>query len=76
MAHYHLETEKGRNGDNAWPLWGLAMRLVTAVSYHTHEITDCRWACTAMVSDGIYQPMWSRSGGMYSGNATQSMSFR
>jgi hypothetical protein len=32
MAHYHLETEKGRNGDNAWPLWGLAMRLVTAVS--------------------------------------------
>ncbi|TXT11220.1 hypothetical protein VHUM_01971 [Vanrija humicola] len=34
MAHYHLETEKGRNGDAAWPLWGLAMRLVTAMGLH------------------------------------------
>ncbi|KAL1410582.1 hypothetical protein Q8F55_004595 [Vanrija albida] len=34
MAHYHLETEKGRNGDSAWPLWGLAMRLVTAMGLH------------------------------------------
>jgi hypothetical protein len=34
MAHYQLETEKGRNGDNAWPLWGLAMRLVTAMGLH------------------------------------------
>jgi hypothetical protein len=25
-------TEKGRNGDSAWPLWGLAMRLLQAVS--------------------------------------------
>lgn len=32
MAHYYLETESGRNGDSAWPLWGLAMSLVVAVS--------------------------------------------
>lgn len=32
MAHFHLETEKGRNGDSAWPLWGLAMRLIQGVS--------------------------------------------
>ena len=26
------ETDKGRNGDAAWPLWGLAMRIMQAVS--------------------------------------------
>jgi hypothetical protein len=31
MGHYQLETEIGRNGDSAWPLWGLAMRLCQAV---------------------------------------------
>lgn len=30
------ETEKGRNGDSAWPLWGIAMRLLQAVSFHMH----------------------------------------
>ncbi|EJT46054.1 hypothetical protein A1Q1_05436 [Trichosporon asahii var. asahii CBS 2479] len=40
MAHYHLETEKGRSGDSAWPLWGLAMRLVTAMGLH---IDGERW---------------------------------
>ncbi|WVQ68695.1 uncharacterized protein L199_006904 [Kwoniella botswanensis] len=30
MAHYHLETDKGRNGDSAWTLWGLAMRIIQA----------------------------------------------
>lgn len=25
-------TEKGRNGDSAWPLWGMAMRLLQAVN--------------------------------------------
>jgi hypothetical protein len=34
MAHYHLETEKGRNGDSAWPLWGLAMRIMQAMGLH------------------------------------------
>ncbi|WVW79040.1 hypothetical protein I302_101003 [Kwoniella bestiolae CBS 10118] len=30
MAHFHLETDKGRNGDSAWTLWGLAMRIIQA----------------------------------------------
>ncbi|WVQ76376.1 hypothetical protein IAR50_006041 [Cryptococcus sp. DSM 104548] len=34
MAHYYLETESGRNGDAAWPLWGLAMSLVVAMGLH------------------------------------------
>ncbi|KAK8870138.1 hypothetical protein IAR55_000708 [Kwoniella newhampshirensis] len=34
MAHYHLETESGRNGDSAWPLWGLAMRMGQAMGLH------------------------------------------
>lgn len=49
MAHYHLyvliplaavklidgrETERGRNGDSAWPLWGLAMRIIQAMGLH------------------------------------------
>ncbi|BEJ05387.1 hypothetical protein CcaverHIS641_0212040 [Cutaneotrichosporon cavernicola] len=34
MAHFHLETEEGRNGDPAWPLWGMAMRLAQAMGLH------------------------------------------
>ncbi|WWC65494.1 uncharacterized protein I303_108112 [Kwoniella dejecticola CBS 10117] len=34
MAHYHLETDRGRNGDWAWPLWGLAMRIIQAMGLH------------------------------------------
>lgn len=34
IAHVHLETEGGRNGDSAWPLWGLSMRLVVAMGLH------------------------------------------
>ncbi|KLT41091.1 hypothetical protein CC85DRAFT_303533 [Cutaneotrichosporon oleaginosum] len=34
MAHFHLETEEGRNGDPAWPLWGLAMRIAQAMGLH------------------------------------------
>ncbi|WVQ69660.1 uncharacterized protein L199_007880 [Kwoniella botswanensis] len=34
MGHYHLETEDGRNGDSAWPLWGLAMRLIQSMGLH------------------------------------------
>lgn len=34
MAHFCLETERGRNGDNAWPLWGLAMRIIQAMGLH------------------------------------------
>ncbi|WVR05539.1 hypothetical protein IAU60_002557 [Kwoniella sp. DSM 27419] len=34
MAHFHLETDKGRNGDSAWALWGLAMRIIQAMGLH------------------------------------------
>nr|XP_018266025.1 uncharacterized protein I303_02403 [Kwoniella dejecticola CBS 10117]OBR88183.1 hypothetical protein I303_02403 [Kwoniella dejecticola CBS 10117] len=34
MAHFHLETDKGRNGDSAWTLWGLAMRIIQAMGLH------------------------------------------
>jgi hypothetical protein len=33
MAHYQLQTDRGRDGDSAWPLWGLAMRIAQAVSH-------------------------------------------
>lgn len=34
VAHVHLETEGGKNGDSAWPLWGLSMRMVVAMGLH------------------------------------------
>ncbi|OAL44454.1 hypothetical protein IQ07DRAFT_521681 [Pyrenochaeta sp. DS3sAY3a] len=34
MAHLHLHLDKGRRGDNAWPLWGLVMRLIQAMGMH------------------------------------------
>lgn len=34
------ETEEGRNGDSAWPLWGLAMRLIQAVSVARGDLRD------------------------------------
>jgi hypothetical protein len=37
MPAWHLqerETEEGRNGDPAWPLWGLAMRIAQAMGLH------------------------------------------
>ncbi|KAL4893492.1 hypothetical protein BDV59DRAFT_207607 [Aspergillus ambiguus] len=34
MAHLHLELDKGGRGDNAWPLWGLVMRLIQAMGMH------------------------------------------
>ncbi|KAK6909911.1 hypothetical protein L486_00437 [Kwoniella mangroviensis CBS 10435] len=50
MAHYMLETERGRNGDSAWPLWGMAMRLLQAMGVHRdgarwnlpHEVVEER----------------------------------
>ncbi|ODN75930.1 hypothetical protein L202_05915 [Cryptococcus amylolentus CBS 6039] len=57
MAHYYLETESGRNGDAAWPLWGLAMSLVVAMGLHrdgakwdlpedvVHERRHVFWEC-------------------------------
>ncbi|KAL4901553.1 hypothetical protein BDW74DRAFT_187209 [Aspergillus multicolor] len=34
MAHLHLMLDKGGRGDNAWPLWGLVMRLIQAMGMH------------------------------------------
>jgi len=45
-------TEKGRNGDSAWPLWGMAMRLLQAVWDRSDDRAEARWACTGMVPNG------------------------
>lgn len=55
MAHYHLETEKGRNGDSAWPLWGLAMRLVTAMGLH---VDGKRWNLPPEVAEERRHVFW------------------
>ncbi|KAK7222982.1 hypothetical protein V2G26_010985 [Clonostachys chloroleuca] len=34
IGHLSTETERGRRGDLAWPLYGLAMRLVQAMGLH------------------------------------------
>ncbi|KAM5344358.1 hypothetical protein ACJ41O_012895 [Fusarium nematophilum] len=34
MAHLQLQLDKDRRGDNAWPLWGLVMRLIQAMGMH------------------------------------------
>ena len=57
----YRETEKGRNGNQAWPLWGLAMRIIVAVSDADppKPITDpCRWVCIEMEDAGIYPSRW------------------
>uniref|UniRef100_A0A8H7NQV2 Xylanolytic transcriptional activator regulatory domain-containing protein n=1 Tax=Bionectria ochroleuca TaxID=29856 RepID=A0A8H7NQV2_BIOOC len=59
MAHLHLHLDKGRHGDNAWPIWGLVMRLVQAMGMHRdgdrwnlpHDVAEERrkvfWECNA-----------------------------
>ena len=32
MGHFYLDMEKGRDGESAWPIWGLVMRIIQAVS--------------------------------------------
>lgn len=34
MSHLHFHLDKGRRGDNAWPLWGIVMRLIQAMGMH------------------------------------------
>ena len=34
MCHLHFHLDKGRRGDNAWPIWGLVMRLIQAMGMH------------------------------------------
>lgn len=62
--YYFSETEKGRNGDSAWPLWGLSMRIIQGVN--TIEklyplagmgLIAVRWVSTEMVNSGIYHQM-------------------
>ena len=66
MAHFHLsvtntcaptnasETERGRNGDSAWPLWGLAMRICQAVGQSMGWGAYYRWACIVMEHAGTF----------------------
>ncbi|WWC87416.1 uncharacterized protein L201_002305 [Kwoniella dendrophila CBS 6074] len=56
MAHYLLETEKGRNGDSAWPLWGLAMRIIVAMGLHRD---GARWNLPADVVEERRQVFWA-----------------
>ncbi|WWC88880.1 uncharacterized protein L201_003795 [Kwoniella dendrophila CBS 6074] len=55
MGHYMLETEKGRNGDSAWPLWGMAMRLSQAMGLHRD---GARWNLPAEVVEQIRRVFW------------------
>ncbi|WVQ97545.1 hypothetical protein IAU59_004659 [Kwoniella sp. CBS 9459] len=56
MAHYLLETEKGRDGDSAWPLWGLAMRIIVAMGLHRD---GARWNLPAEVVEERRQVFWA-----------------
>ncbi|OCF39133.1 hypothetical protein I317_07074 [Kwoniella heveanensis CBS 569] len=56
MAHYLLETEKGRDGDSAWPLWGLAMRIIVAMGLHRD---GARWNLPEKVVEERRQVFWA-----------------
>lgn len=66
LAQFSNESEEGRNGDASWPLWGLSMRLIQAVSLMASKIylilgmvlmliatVSTRWVFIGMVQDGI-----------------------
>ncbi|KAL7422804.1 hypothetical protein Q5752_002100 [Cryptotrichosporon argae] len=55
MAHYHLETDKGRTGDAAYPLWGLAMRIIVAMGLHRDGE---RWKLPPDVVEERRQVFW------------------
>ncbi|WVQ67495.1 uncharacterized protein L199_005695 [Kwoniella botswanensis] len=55
MAHYFLETERGRNGDAAWPLWGIAMRLIQAMGIHRD---GARWNLPEEVVEERRRVFW------------------
>lgn len=74
MGHYCLETENGRDGESAWPIWGLVMRIIQAVSPANPTTTDSRWASIAMGSAGACLILSSRSADTCSGNVTPSKS--
>ncbi|GFZ52287.1 hypothetical protein JCM24511_10060 [Saitozyma sp. JCM 24511] len=55
MAHFHLETERGRTGDSAWPLWGLAMRIIQAMGLHRD---GARWNLPPNVVEERRRVFW------------------
>ncbi|OCF30850.1 hypothetical protein I317_05061 [Kwoniella heveanensis CBS 569] len=55
MGHFMLETEKGRNGDSAWPLWGMAMRLSQAMGLHRD---GARWNLSPEVVEERRRVFW------------------
>ncbi|ORY30771.1 hypothetical protein BCR39DRAFT_598252 [Naematelia encephala] len=55
MAHCKLETNKGRNGDSAWPLWGLAMQIAQAMGLHRD---GQRWNLPQDVVEERRQVFW------------------
>nr|XP_031857529.1 uncharacterized protein CI109_007089 [Kwoniella shandongensis]KAA5524601.1 hypothetical protein CI109_007089 [Kwoniella shandongensis] len=55
MAHYHLETEQGRDGDVSWPLWGLAMRIIVSMGLHRD---GARWNLPEEVVEERRRVFW------------------
>ncbi|KAI0886892.1 fungal-specific transcription factor domain-containing protein [Annulohypoxylon maeteangense] len=55
MAHLHLILDKGRRGDNAWPLWGLVMRLIQAMGMHRD---GDRWNLSRDVAEERRKVFW------------------
>ena len=77
------QLDKGRRGDNAWPLFGLVMRLIQAVSTAIRERQVQakakhirRWVCIGMAAAGTCHRMWLRKDARYSGNAIPPTSSR
>ena len=55
MAHMHLELDKGSRGDNAWPLFGLVMRLAQAMGMHRDGV---RWNLPQEVVEERRKVFW------------------
>ncbi|KAL1865142.1 hypothetical protein VTK73DRAFT_5467 [Phialemonium thermophilum] len=55
LSHYHLELDKGRRGDNAWPLFGLMMRLIQAMGMHRD---GTRWSLPEDVVEERRKVFW------------------
>ncbi|KFZ02024.1 hypothetical protein V500_00474 [Pseudogymnoascus sp. VKM F-4518 (FW-2643)] len=55
MAHLHLQLDKGRRGDNAWPVWGLATRLAQAMGMHRD---GARWNLPREVVEERRKVFW------------------
>ena len=60
MAHMHLQSDKGRRGDSAWPLWGLVMRLAQAMGMHRDGV---RWNLPLEVIEERRKVFWECNSG-------------